>query len=64
MGAALRELYLLVETYAGALYLEEPSQDASTVINSQQHKKMVFHVLMKPSECSQAFQRLTGSLGF
>ena len=46
-GAALRELYLLVETYAGALYLEEPSQDASTVINSQQHKKMVFHVLMK-----------------
>jgi len=46
-GAALRELYLLVESYAGALYLEQPSQDAQTIINSHQHKKMVFHVLLK-----------------
>jgi len=46
-GAALREMYLLVESYAGALYLEQTSQDADTIINSQQHKKMVFHVLMR-----------------
>jgi hypothetical protein len=46
-GAALRELYLLVDSYAGALYLEQKSQDAETIINSNQHKKMLFHVLMK-----------------
>ncbi len=45
-GAALRELYLLVDTYAGALYLEEPSQSASQIIASEQHKTMIFHVLL------------------
>lgn len=46
-GAALRELYLLIETYVGALYLESPSNDPQIIINSQQHKRMEFHVLMK-----------------
>lgn len=46
-GAALRELYLLVETYVGALYLESPSQDPQYIINSQQYKRMEFHVVMK-----------------
>lgn len=46
-GAALRELYLLIETYVGALYLESPSADPQVIINSQQHKRMEFHVLMK-----------------
>lgn len=46
-GAALRELYLLVDTYVGALYLENPSHSASQVIASEQHKTMIFHVLLK-----------------
>ena len=46
-GAALRELYLLVDSYAGALYLEAPSKLPANIINSDQHKRMVFHVLMK-----------------
>jgi len=46
-GAALRELYLLVDSYAGALYLEQLSQDAQQIIHSQQHKRMEFHVLLK-----------------
>lgn len=46
-GAALRELYLLVETYVGALYLESPSQDPQFIISSEQHKRMEFHVIMK-----------------
>mgnify|MGYP003384241688 CR=1 FL=1 len=46
-GASLRELYLLIETYAGALYLENTSHDAAEIIESIQYKKMVFHVLMK-----------------
>ena len=46
-GAALRELYLLVETYVGALYLEDPSTDPQAIMNSESHKRMVFHVMLK-----------------
>lgn len=46
-GASLRELYLLVDTYVGALYLEERSTDPETILNSETHKRMVFHVMMK-----------------
>ncbi len=45
-GAALRELYLLIETYAGALYLEKTSHSATEIIASEQHKRMIFHVLL------------------
>lgn len=46
-GASLRELYLLVETYVGGLYLEEPSTDPQAILNSETHKRMVFHVMLK-----------------
>lgn len=46
-GASLRELYLLIETYVGALYLENRSTDAQTILDSEQHKRMVFHVMMR-----------------
>lgn len=46
-GASLRELYLLIETYVGALYLEQTSEDAEAILNSESHKRMVFHVMMK-----------------
>ena len=46
-GASLRELYLLIKTYVGALYLESPSTNPDVIINSESHKSMVFHVMMK-----------------
>lgn len=46
-GASLRELYLLIKTYVGALYLENPSSSPEAIINSESHKSMVFHVMMK-----------------
>jgi hypothetical protein len=46
-GASLRELYLLIETYVGSLYLEKPSTDPQEILDSQTHKRMVFHVMMK-----------------
>ncbi len=46
-GASLRELYLLIKTYVGALYLEEKSTDPQAILNSETHKRMVFHVMMK-----------------
>lgn len=45
-GAALRELYLLIKMYAGALYLENKSSSPQEVIESEQHKRMVFHVIV------------------
>lgn len=45
-GAALRELYLLIKMYAGALYLENKSSTVQEVIDSEQHKRMVFHVIV------------------
>jgi len=46
-GAALRELYLLIKSYVGALYVEQPSNDAKALLASETHKRMVFHVMMK-----------------
>lgn len=46
-GAALRELYLLIKSYVGSLYLEQPSSDTDYILNSESHKRMVFHVMMK-----------------
>jgi hypothetical protein len=46
-GASIRELYLLIETYVGALYLEQPSNNPEAIINSDTHKRMVFHILLK-----------------
>lgn len=47
-GAALRELYLLIESYVGSLYLENPSTSAEEILNdTTTHKRMVFHILIK-----------------
>lgn len=46
-GAALRELYLLIKSYVGSLYLEQASSDTDYILNSESHKRMVFHVMMK-----------------
>ncbi|MEH6344211.1 MAG: chalcone isomerase family protein [Bermanella sp.] len=46
-GAALREMYFLVKTYVGALYLEEPNEDAQAIIASETHKRMIYTTLLK-----------------
>ncbi len=46
-GAALRELYLLIKSYVGALYVETPSNDPVALLESETHKRMVFHVMLK-----------------
>lgn len=47
-GAALRELYLLIKSYVGSLYLEHPNHSAEAILNdTRSHKRMVFHVRMK-----------------
>ena len=47
-GAALRELYLLIESYVGSLYLEKPSTSAQEILDDNTtHKRMVFHTMIK-----------------
>ncbi len=46
-GAALREMYFLVKSYVGALYLEEHNEDAQAIMASATHKRMVFVTLLK-----------------
>jgi len=47
-GAALRELYLLIESYVGSLYLENPSTSAQEILDDDTtHKRMVFHTMIK-----------------
>lgn len=46
-GGSLRELYSLVDTYVGALYLEEKSTDPQTIFQSDTHRRMEFHVKLK-----------------
>lgn len=61
-GASLRELYLLVDSYAGALYLEQPSQVPTDILNSYQHKRMVFHILMKKVSARRIANALSEAL--
>ena len=46
-GAALREMYFLVKSYVGALYLEEHNEDPEVILASETHKRMVFITLLK-----------------
>ncbi|PID41756.1 MAG: hypothetical protein CSB48_13390 [Proteobacteria bacterium] len=46
-GAALRRTYMIVRTYIGGLYLENPTHNGARIIESDEHKRMLFHVLLK-----------------
>lgn len=46
-GAALREMYFLVKTYVGALYLEKHNEDAQAILDNPTHKRMVFITMLK-----------------
>ncbi len=45
-GAALREIYFLVDAFVGGLYLEKRSHDAQAIIKSNTHKRMIFVVML------------------
>ncbi len=46
-GAALREIYFLVDAFVGGLYLEERSDNAQAIIEANTHKRMVFVVMLE-----------------
>lgn len=46
-GASMRVLYGVVDTYIGKLYVEKPTTDEKLLVESDQYKRMVFHIAMK-----------------
>lgn len=46
-GAALREMYFFIETFVGGLYLEKTSNNWQAILSSNEHKRMVFVVMLK-----------------
>ena len=46
-GASMRVLYGVVDTYIGKLYVENPTTDEKLLVESDQYKRMVFHIAMK-----------------
>ena len=44
-GAAVRQKYLVVDVYVGALYLERATQDPVVIMNDPGYKRMEFHLL-------------------
>lgn len=46
-GASMRRTYMIVQTYVGGLYLETPSKNGDDIIESDEYKRMMFHVLLK-----------------
>jgi hypothetical protein len=46
-GASLRKFYTIVNTYIGALYLENLSQNPEEIIAANTYKRMEFRILLK-----------------
>ncbi len=46
-GASIREIYFLIKSYVGALYLEQPSTNAKEILTSETHQRMSFKVLLR-----------------
>jgi hypothetical protein len=44
-GIAVRHVYGFVETYVGALYLQQPLTNAADILATDQARRMMFHVL-------------------
>ena len=61
-GAGLRRTFMIVKTYVGALYLEQPTQDAREALDSQQHKRMLFHVLLNRVSARKVARALRDAL--
>ncbi|RMF18069.1 MAG: hypothetical protein D6758_04970 [Gammaproteobacteria bacterium] len=61
-GAGLRRTFMIVKTYVGALYLENPSDDPAQVMNSQESKRMLFHVLLNRVSARKVARALRDAL--
>ncbi|UZE97608.1 chalcone isomerase family protein [Alkalimarinus alittae] len=61
-GAALRKTYMVINTYVGGLYLENPSHDENQILESDEHRRMLFHVLLRKVTARKIAQALKDAL--
>ncbi|WP_250658571.1 chalcone isomerase family protein [Alkalimarinus coralli] len=61
-GASLRKTYMVISTYVGGLYLETPSHDENKILESDEHRRMLFHVLLRKVTARKIAQALKDAL--
>ena len=61
-GASLRKTYMVINTYVGGLYLENPSHDENQILESDEHRRMLFHVLLRKVTARKIAQALKDAL--
>lgn len=61
-GAALRKTYMVINTYVGGLYLENPSHDENQILETDEHRRMLFHVLLRNVTARKVAQALKDAL--
>lgn len=61
-GAGLRRTFMIVKTYVGALYLETPSEEPQDIMDSQESKRMLFHVLLSRVSARKVARALRDAL--
>lgn len=61
-GASLRKTFMIVDTYVGGLYLENPSHDERQILESDEYKRMLFHVLLRKVTARKVARALKDAL--
>ena len=57
-GASLRKTYMVIDAYVGGLYLETPSHDENQILKSDEHRRMLFHVLLRKVTARKVAQQV------
>ena len=61
-GAALRKTYMVIDTYVGGLYLENKSHNGEDILERDEHRRMLFHVLLRKVSARKVAQALKDAL--
>ncbi|MCP5160596.1 MAG: chalcone isomerase family protein [Hahellaceae bacterium] len=61
-GVALRQTYMIVDTYVGGLYLQTPAQNEQVIFEAGEQRRMLFHVLLKKVTASKIARALKDAL--
>jgi len=61
-GASLRKTYMVIDTYVGGLYLENKSNNEQDILERDEHRRMLFHVLLRKVSARKVARALKDAL--
>lgn len=61
-GASLRKTYMVIDTYVGGLYLENKSHNEEDILDRDEHRRMLFHVLLRKVTARKVARALKDAL--